>query len=251
MTRIAGRVWLPLAALALWQLAARAGLVSALFLPAPSILLQTAIAMFFSGELLATVGATLTRTAAGFLIGSTIGIALGMVMGGMPRVLTTLEPVISALNATPKLVLLPLLLLVIGPGEPARVTLIAVTSLVIVAIHATDAVRHIRPAWVELATNYGANRRALIRDVYMPACLPEVFTGLRLALGNALVIAISCELVSPSSGLGSLIWLAWQTFSIDRLYVAILTTALLGALLHESLRLAEKRLVPWKSQESQ
>ena len=249
MSRIAGRIWLPLAALALWQLAADAGLVSALFAPAPSVLVRSAATMLWSGDLLATVGATLARTVGGFLIGSTLGVAIGMLMGRKPRVLRTLDPIISALNATPKVVLLPLLLLVIGPGEPARVILIALTVLVIMASHTADAVRHIRRTWVEMAVNYGADRRSLLREVYMPACLPQAFTGLRSALGNALVIAVSCELVSPSSGLGSLIWLAWQTFSLDRLYVAILTTALLGALLHETLRLAEKRLVPWKSQD--
>ena len=96
--------------------------------------------------------------------------------------------------------------------------------------------------------NYGATRRSLVRAVYLPACLPQVFTGLRLALANALVVAVACELVSPSTGLGSMIWLAWQTFATERLYIAILLTAVLGVLLHQALRILEKRVIPWKVQ---
>jgi len=246
MSRVVWGLWVPVTAVVLWQLAAWAGLANPLFAPAPAVLLRSAADMVWTGELPVNLGATLARTAAGFGIGSAIGLAIGMLMGGLPRALQSLDPIISALNATPKLVLLPLLFLLLGLGETPRVALVALTALVIVAIHTTDAIRHIRPVWIEMAMNYGADRRALIRDVYLPACLPQVFTGLRLALGNALVIAISCELVSPSTGLGSMIWLAWQTFSTDRLYVAILVTAILGAVLHETLRLVERRLVPWK-----
>jgi ABC-type nitrate/sulfonate/bicarbonate transport system permease component len=248
MKRLVWSLWVPLAVIASWQLAASAGWISPVFAPAPSVLLRSTAQMIRTGELIANVAATVARTAGGFLIGSAIGLAVGVAMGGMPNVLRSLDPIVSALNATPKLILLPLLLLLLGLGETARIALIALTVLVVVAIHTADAIRHIRPVWVELAVNYGADRRALIWDVYLPACLPQVFTGLRLALGQALVIAVSCELVSPSTGLGSMIWLAWQTFSTDRLYVAILVTAALGAILHEVLRRVEKRLVPWKPQ---
>jgi len=231
MTRVVWSVWLPLAALAAWQAAAMAGLASPLFAPAPTLLARSAAEMVRSGELPASIAATLARTAGGFAIGSAIGLAAGLLMGSLRAAFRSFDPILSALNATPKLILLPLLLIV----------------LVVVAIHTADAIHHVRPAWVELAVNYGADRRALVRHVYLPACLPQVFTGLRLALGNALVIAVSCELVSPSTGLGSVIWLAWQTFSIDRLYIAILTTAALGAGLHGALRLAERRLLPWKA----
>ena len=250
MSRLAWRLWVPVMLIACWQLAAAAGWVSPLFAPAPSVLIRTAAGMISTGELPAHAAATLSRTAAGFLIGSAAGLGIGMLMGAVRRVFQSIDPIVSALNATPKLILLPLLFLLLGLGEAPRLVLIAITVLGIVAIHTADAVGHIRPAWVEMAVNYGANRRTLVRDVYLPACLPQVFTGLRLALGNALVIAVSCELVSPTDGLGSVIWLAWQTFAIDRLYVSILVTAILGAVLHGALRTLEKRLVPWRRQDA-
>ena len=156
MSRIIWSVWVPVVGVALWQLAASAGLLSPIFAPAPSALLRTAAQMMWTGELTANVGATLARTVGGFVIGAAIGLVIGMLMGGLPRVLRSLDPIISALNATPKLVLLPLLLLLLGLGETARIALIALTVLIIVAMHTADAVRHIRPVWVELAVNYGA-----------------------------------------------------------------------------------------------
>ena len=240
-------LWLPAAAIVIWQLAAFSGLLNPLFVPAPTVLLSSAAAMTQSGELPSNAAATLGRAAAGFLIGAAAGVSTGLLMGSITSVRQSIEPIVSALNATPKLSLFPLLMLMFGIGEAARLTLIALASFIITAIHALDALRNIHPAWVEVARNYGASRWALFSLVYLPACLPQVFSGLRLAMANALVLAISCELVNPSSGLGSLIWLAWQTFSTDRLYVAILTTAVLGGSLHAALRALERRLVPWKT----
>jgi ABC-type nitrate/sulfonate/bicarbonate transport system permease component len=86
----------------------------------------------------------------------------------------------------------------------------------------------------------------MLRRVYIPASLPQVFTGLRLALGRGLVITISVELLGSSDGLGSLLWMAWQTFATERLYIGIACTALTGALVHEALHYSERRLLPWR-----
>jgi ABC-type nitrate/sulfonate/bicarbonate transport system permease component len=107
-------------------------------------------------------------------------------------------------------------------------------------------VLNINTAYVEMAANYGAGNAALLRYVYLPACLPPVFTGLRLALSRAVVSAISVELIRAQDGLGSLIWLSWQTLATDRLYVAVTATATLGMLLHMLVRRLESRLLPWK-----
>jgi ABC-type nitrate/sulfonate/bicarbonate transport system permease component len=246
MKRLGYGLWFPLTVLIAWQIASALGWLSPIFFPAPSVLAKSAAKMAVTGELARNAGATLGRTALGFLIGSSAGLTIGLLMGGMKSLGRSLEPVVSALNATPRLSLFPLLMLFFGVGETARLILIALSSAIIVAIAAFDAVGNIRPVWVDLAVNYGAGRSALFRTVYLHACLPQIFTGLRLALANALVIAISAELVSPSTGLGSMIWLAWETFSTDRLYVAIFVTAILGGLLHEALYVLERRVIPWK-----
>jgi ABC-type nitrate/sulfonate/bicarbonate transport system permease component len=240
-------LWLPVFLLVLWQFLTVRGALDALFFPAPTALLATLGRVTQNGELPKHVQATFTRAAVGFLIGSVLGVGCGLALGAWAKARQSLEPLISALYATPKLSLFPMLMLFFGVGDASRVTLIALGSFIFTIIYAQDAVRNLNPAYVEMAVNYGARGRALFRSVYLPACLPQIFTGLRLALGRALVLAVSIELVSSSDGLGSMIWLAWQTFATERLYVAILVTGALGALLHFGLRRMEQKLIPWKA----
>jgi len=240
-------VWLPLTVVAVWQVLAARHLLNALFFPAPTALVVSGWEMLRSGELGGQLGATLSRMFAGCVIGVLGGLACGLAMGAVEPIRRTLEPCISALNSTPKLALLPMLMLFVGIGETARIVPIALTGFVILAMHGLDAVRGVDRAYVELARNHGAGRRALLRRVYLPASLPRVFTGLRLALGRTLVITISVELVGAQNGVGSMIWMAWQTFSTEKLYVGVITTAALGILFHQGLGLLETRLIPWGS----
>lgn len=240
-------VWLPVVVLSLWQVFASRGILNALFFPAPSALLSAAGEMLRSGELGAQVGTTLSRMFLGTGIGVLGGLACGLLMGAVGPIQRSLEPIVSALNSTPKLTLLPMIMLFTGIGETARIVPIALTGFIILAMHGLDAVRGVNQAYVEMARNHGAGRGALLRRVYLPASLPGIFTGLRLAVGRALVITISVELVGAQNGLGSMIWMAWQTFSTEKLYIGVICSATLGALFHNGLRMLETRLIPWGS----
>jgi len=240
-------LWLPVGIVTLWQVLASHGILNPLFFPAPTVVLGAGWEMVKSGELPAQVGVTLSRMLTGSSIGVFIGLACGLAMGAVGPVRRSLEPIVSALNSTPKLALLPMLMLVVGIGETARIVPIALTCFIVLAMHGLDAVRGVNQAYIELARNYGAGRRAMLRRVYLPASLPQIFTGLRVALGRALVITISVELVSSTNGLGSMIWLSWQTFSTDKLYIGVFTTAALGAVFHNGLAWLETRLIPWRN----
>lgn len=232
--------------LALWQALAHARVLDPLFFPPPSVLATTAVEMIGDGSLARHLAATLRRLAAGFLLGSMAGLSCGLLMGGSMRLRQMFEPLVSALYSTPKLTLLPMLMLFFGVGEASRVFLIAVSCFVLIAVHALDAVRGVDPAHVEVARNYGARRWDVLRKVYVPASLPMIFTGLRLALGRGLVITVSVELVTPSEGLGSMIWLAWQSFATERLYIGVILTAVLGGMFHAGLRQLERKAIPWR-----
>ncbi len=245
MRNAALALWLPVTAIVLWQALSSHRMVNVLFFPPPSEVFRSGWEMAKSGELGAQLGATFWRLFAGAAIGSCCGLACGLGMGAFDAVRRSLEPVVSALNSTPKLALLPMLMLITGVGETARIAPIALTCFITLAMHGLDAVRGVNRAYVEMARNYGAGRRAMLRRVYLPASLPQIFTGLRVALGRALVITISVEIVSSTTGLGSMIWMAWQTFSTDKLYVGVFTAAALGALFHSGLQWLETRLIPW------
>ncbi len=239
-------LWLPAALLVIWQTAVSLGWLDALFFPPPTVIAAAAVRMAGSGELWQHLGATLSRMLAGLLIGSALGVPFGILLATVARMRRAAEPFVSALNSTPKLTLLPMLMLFFGIGEAPRLLLIAAGCFLTMAIQSMDAVTSINDAFVELAVNYGASRAALWRKVYGPSALPQVFTGLRLALGRALTLAVSVELVSSEKGLGSLIWSAWQTFSIDKLYVGVALAAALGMTLHSGLKRLEAHFVPWR-----
>ncbi|MEP7365136.1 MAG: ABC transporter permease [Acidobacteriota bacterium] len=243
--RIAWRLWLPITILAAWQALASRGMLNPLFFPAPTNLVLSGWKMITSGELSQALSATFYRMILGSSLGIAAGLTCGLAMGIFAPVRKSLESIVSALNSTPKLALMPMLLIFTGIGETARLVPIALTSFIVVAVNTVDAVRTINLAYIELAENYGAGGWMMLRRVYFPAILPQVFTGLRLALGRGLVITISVELLGSPDGLGSLLWMAWQTFATERLYVAIACTALTGALVHEGLNFSERRLLPW------
>ncbi len=240
-------LWLPALILLSWEIAASNGWLNRLIFPPPSAIFKAAKEMVSRGELQQHLNATFTRLFLGFLMGALTGLGCGVLMGTVRAARYSLEPIISGAYATPKLSLLPLLMLFMGVGESARIFLIAVGSFVLMAIHGLDAVRHVPPRFVELAANYGAAGPGILRKVYLPASLPQIFTGLRIALGRSLTITIALELVSCPDGLGSMIWIAWQTFYTEKLFIGVLLSALLGTLLHFALKRLEARLVPWKS----
>jgi ABC-type nitrate/sulfonate/bicarbonate transport system permease component len=249
MKKVALGFWLPVLLLATWQWMAGHAVLDPLFFPPPSVLLAAGEKMLASGELFQHVGATLARALGGFLSGAVAGMAFGLLMGASRGMRQSLEPMMSAFYSTPKLSLFPMLLLLLGVGDAAKIALIGLSTFILVAFHALDAVLNINTGYVEMARNYGARKGTLLRTVYLPACLPQVFTGLRLALGRALVTAISVELISSRDGLGSLIWLSWQTLATERLYVAVITAATLGVLMHVTVRRLERGLIRWKERD--
>ncbi len=241
------RVWLPVLFLATWQILAQLQILNPLLFPPPTKLLVAAGRMLSTGELTGHIRASLMRLVAGLAIGSGAGLFCGLAMGASRTARRSFEFVISGLYSTPKLALLPVVMLLVGVGEKAGIILIATSSFSMMAIHCLDAVRNLNRAYVDLAINYGAGRRAVFFKVYLPGCLPQIFTGFRLAVGRALVMTISVEMIIASNGMGSLIWMAWQTFTPEKLYVAVLMIAGTGALFHYALLWFEKMLIPWKA----
>lgn len=230
-----------------WESAVRWGFVDGLFFPAPSTLAKTFGEMIRDGELARNIGRTLARALAGFSAGAVAGIICGAAMGISRWARWALEPVTAAMNSMPKLTLFPMLMLLVGTGEPARQILLAATAFVIVTLNTLDGVSGISGHFKEMAVNCGASRSLLWRRVYLPASAPQIFSGLRLAMGRVLVLSITVEMLGGAgSGLGNLVWTSWQTFAIERLYVAVALSALLGLAIHRVLSYLETRLIPWR-----
>ncbi len=246
MTHLVWRLWLPALLLAIWEIAGRAGLIDPLFFPHPSRVGAAMAEMIASGEWSRVVVETMNRTVLGFSVGSLSGLSMGTVIGLSAAARRSVEWMISALLSSPKITLLPLLILALGVGELPKVLLVAIAAFVVVALQTADAVRQVPVTFVELGRNYGAKGASMLRWIYLPAVLPQLLSALRIALGRALGVAVSVELVTGSGGLGHMIWRGWQAFATERVYVGVATTALLGASLHLIGTAIERRLVAWK-----
>ena len=229
-----------------WEALGRAGLLSAVFFPTPSVILETLAGLLASGELASHLQATITRMAGGFLLGGSAGLAIGLPMGWFPGFRRLVDPFVAALHAVPKISLLPLIMIVVGIGEAPTLVIVALASFFPMAINALAGVQQISPLYCEVARNYGAGPFQMFRRVILPASLPMLFAGARLALNAALVVTIAVELVVAQRGLGAMIWQSWETLRVEALYASILTTALLGLTFNLGLGLLARWAMPWR-----
>ncbi|MGA2272965.1 MAG: ABC transporter permease [Bryobacteraceae bacterium] len=242
---IGARFWLLALLLACWQILAARRILDPLFFPPPSKVGETLWAMLASGELGREVGATLARAGAGLLAGMVGGGLVSILLCLSPRLRTAVQPLVSALYSTPRLTMLPMVMLIFGVNEASRMALVAMSVGLVIVIQISDAVRSVSRDYVDLAANYGASRAVIVRKVYLPACLPQIFTALRLSAGRALVMTISIEMLSSNDGIGSMIWASWQTFATEKLYASVMVAGLLGLVSGPVFHWLERRFVPW------
>jgi ABC-type nitrate/sulfonate/bicarbonate transport system permease component len=243
-------LWLPAAIvvviLVAWELAVRTGKISALFFPAPSVIVRTLIRLLTSGRLIVNAGATLSRVLVGFALGGITGVVIGLLMGWSHRLRSVVDPLIAAAHPIPKIAVLPLIMIIFGIGESSKMIVVALAAFFPMLINTMAGVRQIHPIHFEVAKNYGASLTKVFTRVVIPGSLPLVLTGMRLALNIALLLTIAVELVAAQNGLGAMIWLAWETLRTEELYASIVVTAALGIGFNLILQRLTRCLVPWR-----
>ena len=228
-------------ALVSWELLARSGVIPAVFFPAPSAIARALVESTISGELPRHLGATLLRLLPGLVLGGLPGLLAGLAMGRSRPLRAITDPFVAALHPIPKLALLPLFMILFGIGELSKIVVIAAAAFFPILINGMAGVRQIRPAHIDIAISYGAGRATLWRHVIVPASLPFVFAGVRIATNLALLVTIAVEMTAADTGLGALVWLSWQVLRIERLYATLVILALLGLALNSVLEWLARR----------
>jgi ABC-type nitrate/sulfonate/bicarbonate transport system permease component len=237
----------PIALLLLWEVLARLGILDMRFFPAPSQILSTLLTMMKSGELQDDTLISMTRLAVGFLVGGIPALIIGVVMGLNSTLRAMIDPLIAATYPIPKSSILPLALLVLGLGEASKIFMVAIGVFYPIAMNAMAGVREINKVYLDVGHNFKASRWDVFRTIALPGAMPMIMTGIKLGVGMGLVLIAIAEMVGAKSGLGYLIWNAWETFAVDQMYVGLFVIALIGFALTLILTELEKVFVPWKS----
>jgi NitT/TauT family transport system permease protein len=237
----------PLALLLIWELAARFGFVDVRFFPAPSSVLKVLWAMLLSGELETNTLVSLRRLALGALIGGVPALILGIAMGLNRWVRAIIDPIVAATYPIPKSSILPLALLIFGLGEGSKIFMVAIGVFFPVVINATTGVLEINKMYLDVGRNYKANRWNTFWTIALPGALPVIMTGFKLGMGIGLVLIAIAEMIGAKNGLGYMIWSAWETFSVEQMYVGLFTIAIIGFVMTLLLNELERVIIPWKA----
>jgi len=212
---------------AIWHLASMHLLNSVLF-PPPLQVIAKAIELALDGTLWENASISLQRIGLGFLFGALIGIPLGLAIGSFAVVRRMLEPYTEFLRFIPATALITVAVIWFGIGEGSKIFLIIYTTVFIVIINTAAGVSAVAPNKIRAARSLGASRAQVFWYVALPATVPYILTGMRLAMGNSFVTIIAAELVAANAGLGKMIWDARLYMLVDQIFVALLVLGLLG-----------------------
>ena len=221
---------LPAALITLWYVLSTAGVFTAVQLPSPTRVIAAGTELAQRGELATHLVISTQRVVLGFSIGAVLGLVLGALIGLWGPARIAAAPTIGALRAVPSLAWVPLLLLWIGIGENSKVTLVAIGAFFPVYTTVSAALAHVDPKLVEATRAFGYRGVKLFTTVQLPAVLPSVVSGLRLALAQAWLFLVAAELLGASMGLGYLLTDSQNNGRTDRLLLAIVLLAVLGKL---------------------
>jgi NitT/TauT family transport system permease protein len=231
--------------LAVWEAAGRAHLLNPLFMPSPSQIGSALIELFGSGRIWPHLEATFTAALGGLAIGIVAGILLGVLAALVPLMAELLEPVMTVLNAIPRVILAPLFVIWLGIGLGSKVALSFILVAVLMFFTVFGGIRQVDRKLVERIITLGGNRWSLVRHVYLPSIAASVLSSLKVAVGFAFTGACVGEFVAASRGLGYLLSFAQSTYNAALMFALIfLILVVVLAIFWVAGRL-ERRLLRW------
>jgi len=246
---------------AAWQVLTQPGLVppfvwenpdrAAFFFGEPLKMFQAIWAWFADGTIYRHLWVTLEETVLAFLIGSLLGLAFGLWLGLSPAASALLDPYITAMNAMPRVVLAPIFMVWFGLGIWSKVALGVTLVFFIVFFNVYQGVKEVSPVVLNNAVMLGANRKQLLRYVYLPSATSWLFSSLHTSVGMAFVGAVVGEYLGSASGVGYLIQQAEGAFDINTVFAGILVLTAFALVLDFAVGRAERRLLQWRPGQSE
>ncbi len=189
---------------------------------------------------------SLYRVVVALAIGTVLGLPVGLLLGRCPRVDALFAPVLYILYPLPKIVLLPILLVLLGLADAPKIALIALTVFFQVMVVMRDAAKAIPEQTVSSVRSLGGGRADVLRHVVLPATLPDLFTTLRVSSAIAIAVLFFAEAIAGSTGIGYFIMNSWAMVNYPRMFAGIIALAVLGVLIYELFDVLERRATKWR-----
>ena len=220
--------------------------VNPMFMSAPSLIWKAAVQLFGSGEIWNDLRVSGTELLGGYLLAVFFAIPFGIMTGWYKRMSAIFDPFINAMNATPRVALLPLVIIWLGIGILSKVGIIFLGAVFPMLINTRDGVKTTPQNLLNAARSFGASEWMVFKTVVLPSTVPFILTGLRLGVGRGIVGVMVGELYAATAGIGFMITVAGATFQTDKVFVGVLIFALSGMISMELLTRVERRFDKWR-----
>jgi len=230
-----------------WELYGRS--LNPIFLSYPTAVTGAFVELILSGQLFNAMVQSLSALALGFSVSIVAGIVIGLLMGRYRTIFFALDPFVTALYNTPSVAVIPLIQLWFGLGFQAKVVIVILSAFFPIVINTFAGVRNTSRGMVDVVRAFGASERQVMTKVVLPAAVPFIMAGLRLAVGRAVIGIVVAEFFTAVSGLGGLIIVFSNSFATAKLFVPVITLVVLGLVLTAAARALEARFATWKETE--
>jgi ABC-type nitrate/sulfonate/bicarbonate transport system permease component len=233
--------------LTIWELTGNTlQLINPMFMSAPSLVFKAAVQLFVSGEIYNDLYVSGIEFFWGYFLSIIFAIPFGIAIGWYKRFSYICDPFVNAMNATPRVALLPLVIIWLGIGIMSKVGIIFLGAVFPLLINTRDGVKTTPANLLTAARSFGASEWQIFRSVVLPSTVPFILTGLRLAVGRALIGVMVGELYAATAGIGFMITVAGATFQTDKVFVGVLVFAITGMIMTEILNRIEHRFDKWR-----
>jgi ABC-type nitrate/sulfonate/bicarbonate transport system permease component len=235
--------------LLVWELTGNVfQLINPMFMSAPSLIFKAGFEMFRTGEIYHDLYVSGIEFLGGYFLAAAVAIPFGIILGWYKRASYVFDPFVNAMNATPRVALLPLVIIWLGIGILSKVGIIFLGAVFSILINTRDGVKTTPANLLNAARSFGASEWMIFKTVVLPSTVPFILTGMRLAVGRALVGVLVGELYAATAGIGFMITVAGATFQTDKVFVGVLIFALSGMIGMELLTKVERRFDKWRPQ---
>lgn len=243
--------WLvAVAVIGLWWLITAMGWATSTALPSPVRVYHDFITVSTVGyggtTLLTNIVYSVVRISIGFVVAILVGVPIGFLMATNEYIFSAVDPLLQFLRPIPPLAYIPVMVIWFGIGELSKVILIFFCTIPIIIISAMSGVRNAQENRIRVAHCFGANKGQTFRYVILPSALPEIFTGMRVAIGVAWTCLVAAEMIAAQHGLGAMIQTAGAQIATGVVFVGIVMIGIVGYVMELIIRTIELRLIPWK-----